>query len=213
MPEPMIAPDPANDPEAQAQLADSVGLAMLVVLEQLSPPERLAFVLHDVFGVSFEEIAPIVNRSPEAARQLASRARRRVRVADADAPAKRVDQRLQRRVVNAFLAAGRNGDFDALVKTLDPDVVVHVDFGRARTAAASEVRGADEAARSALLFRAQAPGARSALVNGSPGLVVFSGARPYAILGFEFRGDVISEIYVLADPDRLAAIDFTVLDS
>jgi RNA polymerase sigma factor (sigma-70 family) len=213
LPEPIIAPDGMSDPERQAVLADSVGLAMLVVLDQLTPPERLAFVLHDVFGVPFDEIAPIVRRTPEAARQLASRARRRVRGTDPEEAATATDRRQQRRVVDAFLAAGRDGDFEALVRTLDPDVEVHIDFGRSRTAAASYVRGADEAARNALTFRSMAPGARPALVNGEPGLVVFAGDRPYAILGFEFRAERIAQIFVFADRERLAAIDYSVLDA
>ena len=183
---------------------------MLVVLDTLTPPERLAFVLHDVFGIPFDEIAPVVDRTPEATRQLASRARRRVQGAT---PPSNPDSRTQRRLVDAFLAASRAGDFDALVATLDPDVVVHVDFGRLRPGGLTEVRGAHEAATQALLFRHQAPGARSALVNGEPGLVVFAGERPFAVLGFTIGADRITEIYVLADPDRLIQLDFTVLDA
>jgi RNA polymerase sigma factor (sigma-70 family) len=214
LPDPIIAPDSPLEPERHALLVDSVGLAMLVVLEELTPPERLAFVLHDVFGVGFEEIAPIVDRSAAATRQLASRARRRVRGADIDEPrTSRTDNALQRRAVTAFLAAARDGNFDALVATLHPEVDVHIDFGRSRGAAAgSIVRGAAEAARQAMFFRHQAPGARLALINGAPGFVVFAGGRPFAVLGFEFNGGLISAIYVFADPKRLARFDYSVLD-
>ena len=215
LPEPLISGSAGADPEQQALLADALGLAMLVVLEQLTPPERLAFVLHDVFAVPFDEIAPIVERSPEAARQLASRARRRVRGAT---PQLNVDVGRQRRVLDAFLAASRAGDFNALVATLDPDAVVRADFGRPAgsdsvVAGVSESHGAGVVASQALLFRRFAPGARHALVNGTPGIVVFAGDRPYAVLGFTLRDDRIIEIDILADPARLARIDFTVLDS
>jgi len=207
MPEPLVSGTGGPDPEQQALLADAVGLAMLVVLEQLTPPERLAFVLHDVFAVPFEEIAPIVDRTPAAARQLASRARRRVRGA---APSTDVDLARQRRVLDAFFAASRAGDFKALVATLDPDAVVRADFGPpART---TEIRGADNVAAQALSFRRFAPGARPALVNGTAGFVVFAGDRPYAVLAMTFVGDRIREIDILADPERLALIDYSVLD-
>ncbi len=214
LPEPLISGSGGPDPEQQAVLADAIGMAMLVVLDRLTPPERLAFVLHDVFGVPFEEIAPIVERTPEAARQLASRARRRVRGAT---PAADVDLDRQRRVLDAFLAASRAGDFGALVATLDPDAVVRADFGRppeseSAVAGVTESRGAETVAAQALLFRRFAPGARQAMVNGAPGLVVFAGDRPYAVLGFSLRDDRIVEIDILADPARLARIDFSVLD-
>ena len=215
LPEPLVSGMNGPDPEQQALLADAVGLAMLVVLDELTPVERLAFVLHDVFAVPFDEIAPIVDRSPEAARQLASRARRRVRGA---APAADVDLARQRRAVDAFLAASRSGDFNALVACLDPDVVVRADFGRAPetgsvVAGVTESRGAETVAQQALLFRRFAPGARHALINGAPGIVVFDRDRPYALLAVAVRGELIVEIDILADPDRLARIDFTVLDS
>src|SRR5437867_3216109 len=173
LPEPIVSsPDAAPDPEQEALLADSVGLAMLVVLETLAPAERLAFVLHDTFGRPFEQIAPIVERTPTAARQLASRARRRVRGAVAPA---HVSAARQRELVDAFLAAARAGDFEALLRVLDPEIVVRADAGAMVTPVGRtrEVRGAAEVARQALAFRALAPGARPALVNGAPGIVVF----------------------------------------
>lgn len=209
LPEPVVSSAASPDPEQQALLADSVGLAMLVVLDSLAPAERLAFVLHDVFAVPFDEIAPIVDRTPTATRQLASRARRRVRGAQ---PEHDSDPAGQRKLVDAFLAAARGGDLAALVAILDPDVVVRVDFGRLRPDV-TEVRGANAAATQALAFRSQAPGARSALINGDPGLVVFTGQRPFAVLGFTVAHGRIAEIFILGDPDRLAGIDFSVLDA
>ena len=208
LPDPVVSladtsTDPGADPERSAMLADSVGLAMLVVLETLSPPERLALVLHDVFGLPFEEIAPIVERTPIATRKLASRARARIRgkgTADAD-----VDVVGQRRVVAAFLAAARDGDFNALLKILDPDIVVRADYGPGH-ALSREIRGAHEAATTALSFRSLAGGARSAVVNGSAGLVVYSGDRLYAILAFTIRAGRIAELDVLADPARLRRV-------
>src|ERR671930_676832 len=168
VPDPVVSPEDGVDPEYEALLADSVGLALLVVLETLEPAERLAFVLHDMFGVPFDEIAPMVDRSPEAARQLASRARRRVRGA---APVPDPDLDRQREVVDAFLAAAREGDFDALVAVLDPDVVLRADRGPARRGSV-EVHGAEAVARRALSFARLAPAARPALVNGAAGFVV-----------------------------------------
>jgi RNA polymerase sigma factor (sigma-70 family) len=215
LPEPIVGdadPHAPADPEQQALLADSIGLAMLVVLEKLSPAERLAFVLHDTFGLPFEEIGPIVDRSPTAARQLASRARRRVRGSVAPS---HVSPARQRELVAAFLAAARAGDFEALLRILDPDVVVRADagaalspFGRTR-----EVRGATSVARQALAFRSLAGGARFATVNGVPGLVVFSEERPYAVLGFAFDGGAITEIDILLDPERLARLDLSAVSS
>ena len=205
--------DPASDPEAQVELADSIGIAMLVVLEQLSPAERLAFVLHDTFGLSFDEIAPIVERTPTATRQLASRARRRVRGGTPEAP---VSPRRQRQLVDAFLAAARGGDFDALVRILDPEVVVRADFGALGAFGSGRVptvlHGPAEAARGALAFRHLAGGARRATVSGAPGYVVFSQGKPYAVLAFAFRDDRISEIDVLGDPDRLAHLDLSAVN-
>ncbi len=197
------------DPEREAILADSVGLAMLVVLETLSPAERLAFVLHDTFGLPFDEIAPIVERSPTATRQLASRARRRVRGTTpegAPSPAR------QRELVAAFLAAARAGDFEALLRVLDPDVVVRAEGPAAALLGPSrETRGREAVARQALLFRGVAGGARPALVNGAPGFVVFTGDRPFAVLGFRFEGKGadarIVALDVVLSPTRLAGLD------
>jgi RNA polymerase sigma-70 factor (ECF subfamily) len=204
------ATDPAAGPEAQAELADSIGLAMLVVLEQLSPPERLAFVLHDTFGLPFDEIAPIVERTPTATRQLASRARRRVR---GESPASPVSRARQRQLIDAFLAAAREGDFDGLVRILDPEVVVRVDFGTLGAFGSGRVpsvlHGPAEAARGALVFKHLAAGARRATVSGAAGFVVFNAGRPYAVLAFAFRGDRITEIDVLGDPERLARLDLS----
>jgi len=206
VPEPIISPKDGLDPEHEALLADSVGLALLVVLETLAPPERLAFVLHDMFGVPFHEIASIVDRSPAAARQLASRARRRVRGA---APAADVDVSRQRELVDAFLAAARGGDFEALVGVLDPDVVLRVDRG---TLASREVKGAAAVAEQAKTFAHLARFARPALVNGAAGFVVTREGRPVSVAGFTVAGGKITEIDLLADPKRLRELDLTVLD-
>ncbi|MBI3752083.1 MAG: sigma-70 family RNA polymerase sigma factor [Chloroflexi bacterium] len=200
----------AADPARQAELADAVGLALLVVLETLSPAERLAFVLHDTFGLPFDEIAPIVERSPVATRQLASRARRRLQGSAAAAAGHRpVPARRQRELLDAFLAAARGDDFEALLRILDPGVVVRADtgpglgpLGRSR-----EIRGATAVARQAMAFRNLAPGARLVRVNGALGFVVLSGGRPYAVLGFTYRDGAIAEIDILADPERLASLD------
>jgi RNA polymerase sigma-70 factor (ECF subfamily) len=209
VPEPIVSRADAVDPEQQALLADSVGLALLVVLETLSPAERLAFVLHDMFSVPFEEIAPVVGRSPAAARQLASRARRRVRRA---APEPDADLARQRELVDAFLAAARSGDFDALVAVLDPDVVLRVDRGALRPAAAGEIRGARTVAQQARKGAGLARYARPALVNGAAGLVLAARGRPLAVAGFTIAGGRIVEIDVLADPARLRELDLAVLD-
>jgi RNA polymerase sigma factor (sigma-70 family) len=206
VPDPVVTSPDDGDPEAATLLADSVGLAMLVVLEKLTPPERLAFVLHDVFAVPFEQIGPIVERSPTAARQLASRARRRVRGAE---PLSRQDLAGHRRVVDAFLAASRAGDFDSLLAVLDPDVVVRADYGPGRAGVSGVTRGARAVAAQALTFRGLAPGARSVLVNGAPGFVVSTNGRPYAVLGITVRADRITRIDILADPARLARLDLT----
>jgi RNA polymerase sigma factor (sigma-70 family) len=208
VPEPIISREDGMDPEHEALLADSVGLALLVVLETLSPPERLAFVLHDMFSVPFDEIAPIVGRSPTAARQLASRARRRVRGA---APEPDEDMDRQQEVVNAFLAASRGGDFDALLAVLDPDVVLRVDRG-ARPGASSEIVGAENVLRQAQRYARLAEFARPALVNGAPGAVVLPGGRPFAVMGFTVAGGRIVELDILSDPARLRELDLSVLD-
>ena len=209
LPEPIVSNHAGVDPEHEALIADSVGLALLVVLETLSPAERLAFVLHDMFGVPFDEIAPIVDRAPAAARQLASRARRRVRGA---APVPDADLAQQRQVVDAFLAAARDGDFDALVAVLDPDVILRVDRGAVPPGASREVRGAAAVAGQALTFAQLAPLARPALVNGAAGFVVGQRGRPVSVAGFTVTHGKIAEIDLLADPARLRQLDLTVLD-
>src|SRR5215218_595996 len=210
VPEPIVDRADGIDPEHEALLADSVGLALLVVLETLSPPERLAFVLHDIFAVPFDEIAPIVDRSPEAARQLASRARRRVR---AEKTVPHADQDAQRDIVEAFLAAGRGGDFDRLVAVLDPDVVLRRDFGPlAAPSLSREVRGAEEVARQALIASRLGLVAKPALVNGAYGWVATRDGEPFSIGGITVRGGKIAEIDALVDPERLRELDLTILD-
>jgi RNA polymerase sigma-70 factor (ECF subfamily) len=209
VPEPIVSREDGVDPEHEALLADSVGLALLVVLETLSPAERLSFVLHDMFAVPFDEIAPIVGRSPTAARQLASRARRRVQGA---APAPDADLTRQREVVDAFLAAARGGDFEALVAMLDPDVVLRVDRGALRPGVSREVRGAEAVAGQVRTFAPLAAYARPVLVNGAAGFVVARRGRPLTVAGFTVAHDRIVEIDLLADPARLRKLDLTVLD-
>jgi RNA polymerase sigma-70 factor, ECF subfamily len=207
LPEPILDRADGMNPEHEALLADSVGLALLVVLETLSPPERLAFVLHDMFAVPFEEIAPIVNRSPEAARKLASRARRRVqgegKVPDADLAT-------QRQVVDAFLAASRDGDFEGLVAVLDPDVVLRADFGAAGKSRV--VRGARAIADQALFYSQLGLDMRPVLVNGAVGMVTFRDGEPFSVGAVTVRGGRIVELDFLADPERLRELDLTVLD-
>jgi RNA polymerase sigma factor (sigma-70 family) len=208
-PEPMAGSRHAADPEQEALLADSVGLALLVVLDTLAPAERLAFVLHDLFGVSFDDIAPIVRRSPTAARQLASRARRRVRgtanVSDADLAG-------QRDVVNRFLAALRAGDVEGLVAVLDPDVVVRVDAAAATSGQPVEVRGARTWATGAMAFARAVQAAQAALVNGSVGLVLAPGGRLSRVLSITIARGQIVQIDVIADPERLHLLDLAVLE-
>jgi RNA polymerase sigma factor (sigma-70 family) len=206
IPDPIVSNAAGMDPEHEALLADSIGLALLVVLENLAPAERLAFVLHDMFGVPFDEIALIVDRSPTAARQLASRARRRVQgsptVSDTDLTH-------QRRIVDAFLAAAREGDFEGLLAVLDPDVVLRADAGA--RGLSREVRGAEAVAGGAMSFAPLARSGRPALVNGAAGLVAAPGGKVFSVLGFTIAGGRIVEIDVLADPERLRAIDLSVL--
>jgi RNA polymerase sigma factor (sigma-70 family) len=209
LPEPIVSPSDGVDPEQEVLLADSVGLALLVVLETLDPAERLAFVLHDMFAVPFDEIAPIVGRSPVAARQLASRARRRVRGV---APVPDADVRAQREVVDAFVAAAREGDFDALVALLDPDVVLRVDRGAALPRGPGEVRGAEAVLNQARVFGALTGMSRPALVNGAAGLVIAPRGRPMAVAGFTVVGGLIVEIDLLADPARVRELDLMFLD-
>jgi RNA polymerase sigma-70 factor (ECF subfamily) len=196
------------DPEHEALLADSVGLALLVVLETLSPQERLAFVLHDIFAVPFAEIAPIVERSPEAARQLASRARRRVRAERAVPDA---DLKTQWELFDAFIAAARDGDFDRLVAVLDPDVVVRADFGPA--GGWQEVRGAEAVAHQALGYaRGRVADIRPALINGAVGVVASLDGQPFSIATVTVRNGKIVELDFFNDPERLRLLDLTILD-
>ena len=206
LPEPILDRADGMSPEHEALLADSVGLALLVVLETLSPPERLAFVLHDVFGVPFDEIAPIVDRSPEAARQLASRARRRVR---AESPASDVDQAAQREVVDAFLAAAREGDFGRLLAVLDPDVVLRADFGP--PGGLQVVRGAQAVAAQAQSYSRLGLVVRPALVNGAAGAISFLDGRPFSVGAVTVRDGKIVQLDILADPERLSRLDLTAL--
>jgi RNA polymerase sigma-70 factor (ECF subfamily) len=205
LPDPVVDPADGTDPEHEALLADSVGLALLVVLETLSPAERLAFVLHDLFVVPFDDIATILGRSPEATRQLASRARRRIQgkrtVPDPDLAHQRV-------VVDAFLAASREGDFDALVAVLDPDVVNRVDFG---SGVIQELRGAEAVAGQAQMYSRLGLVSRPALVNGAIGVVSIQDGRPFSVGGFTVRDGRIVEMDWLADPDRLAELDLTIV--
>src|SRR6266498_158903 len=208
MPDPIVDSAEGTDPEHEALLADSVGLALLVVLETLSPPERLAFVLHDMFAVPFDEIAPIVDRSPEAARQLASRARRRVQ-GENKVPDPDLDK--QREVVDAFLAAARDGDFEALLELLDPDVVLHQDFGPLPTGGRKEIRGAEAVAGQAQTYARLDLEMRPALINGAVGAVAMRDGEPFSIGAITVRGGRIVEMDFLADPERLRQLDLTIL--
>jgi RNA polymerase sigma factor (sigma-70 family) len=201
--DPIVSPEDGTDPEHEALLADSVGLALLVVLETLTPPERVAFVLHDMFAVPFDEIAPIVDRSAEAARQLASRARRRLR----GAPVPEVDLVRQRELVDAFLDAARGADFDALVAVLDEDVVLRIDRGARPRGASREVHGALAVAKRGVAFARLAPFARRALVNGGAGLVVARHGRLLGVAGFTVAHGKIVEIDLLMDPGRLRQLE------
>jgi RNA polymerase sigma factor (sigma-70 family) len=207
IPEPIVDRSDGTNPEHEALLADSVGLALLVVLETLSPPERLAFVLHDIFAMPFDEIAPIVERSPEATRQLASRARRRIQAENTVPDA---DLDTQREVLDAFLAAARDGDFDALLAVLDSDVVLHVDAAAAGTP--TTIRGAQAVAANARAFSANARFAEPALVDGAVGIVVAPKGKLALVLRFAIVGDKISEITIDAEPTRLRGFSLAVLD-
>jgi RNA polymerase sigma factor (sigma-70 family) len=206
VPDPIVDPTEGSNPEHEALLADSVGLALLVVLETLTPAERLAFVLHDMFAVPFEEIASIVERSPEATRQLASRGRRRIRGA---APVPDADLTAQWEVVEAFLAAARDGDFYALVAVLDPDVVLRADGGL--TGLSQHVRGAENVAGQALLWSRVDLTMRRALINGAAGMVSFLHGQPFSIAAVTVRNGKIVEVDFLADPERIAQLDLTEL--
>jgi RNA polymerase sigma factor (sigma-70 family) len=207
LPDPLVDRVDGIDPEHEALLADSVGLALLAVLDTLSPPERLAFVLHDIFAVPFDEIAPIVDRSPEATRQLASRARRRIR---AERTVPDADLETQREVVDAFLAAARDGDFERLVAVLDPDVVLRQDFGPAGRR--REIRGAEAVAGQALSYARLDLDVRPALINGVAGAVAFLDGQPFSIGVVTVRNGKIVELDFLADPERLRLLDLTILD-
>jgi RNA polymerase sigma factor (sigma-70 family) len=209
LPDPVISPDGVRQPEDQAVLADSVSLALLVVLETLSPAERLVFVLHDMFGLPFEEIAPMVDRSPAAARQLASRARRRVKGVEIPTPDH--DLARQREVVEAFFRAARGGDFDALVAVLDPDVVLRADFGGRRPAAPKITHGAPAVAQQALIGALPGAELHPALVNGAAGVVVTVRGRHFAIMGFTVTNGKIIKIDAIADPERVQRIAAAVL--
>jgi RNA polymerase sigma-70 factor (ECF subfamily) len=207
LPDPVVDSADGTDPEHETLLADSVGLALLIVLETLTPAERLAFVLHDMFAVPFEEIAPIVERSPEATRQLASRARRRVRGAD---PIPDADLVAQWEVVDAFIAAARDGDFDALVAVLDPDVVLRADGG-ATPGLSRYVRGAEAVAGQAMMWRRVDLTMRRALINGAAGMVTYLDGEPFSICAVTVKNGKLAELDFLADPERIAQLDLTVL--
>ena len=205
--EPVAIKTGPADPEQEAVLADSVGLALLVVLDRLSPPERLAFVLHDMFAVSFEEIAEITGRTTAAARQLASRARRRVQGADLHA-AKRAQER---EVVNAFLTALRSGDFHGLIAVLDPDVVVHIDEASGQPGGPREIRGAENWARGAIAFRQMARFVEPMLVDGSAGLVLAPGGKLERALRVRFENGKIAEVDIIGEPGRLQDLELAVI--
>lgn len=209
VPEPVATGSEGGDPEKEAVLADSVGLALLVVLETLEPAERLALVLHDMFAVPFEEIASIVGRTPAAARQLASRARRRVQGADTVSGA---DLARQREVVDAFLAALRGGDFEGLIAVLDPDVLVRSDVAAVGPGGSREVRGARNWAKGAIVAARGARFAQAALVDGRVGLVVAPRGRLFRVLSFIFVGEKIAQVEVIGDPARLRELELAVLD-
>ncbi|HET7075740.1 MAG TPA: sigma-70 family RNA polymerase sigma factor [Mycobacterium sp.] len=203
LPDPIVDVEGEFDPEHRAMLADAVGLALFVVLDTLPPAERLAFVLHDVFAVPFDQIAPIVDRTPEATRKLASRARRRIEQAH---PAPDGDMAAQREAVDAFFAAGRTGDFDRLVSVLHPDVVLRGDFG---PDAVFRTEGASAVAKLARSYAGHEREARAATINGAAGAVIFVGGRATAIMGFVVRAGRVTAVDVLADPARLARIDLS----
>jgi RNA polymerase sigma factor (sigma-70 family) len=205
VPDPIVT-SAADDPEQHALLADAVGLALLVVLDTLSPAERLAFVLHDIFAVPFEQIGPILDRSPAAAKQLASRARHRLRGATAPAAA---DPARQREVADAFLAASRGDDFESLLAVLDPAVVLRADAGTGPLGPSQLINGAPNVAAQASRYAPLARFAHPVLVNGSPGFLIARSDRPLALIGLAIRDGKITEIDILADPERLSRLDLT----
>jgi len=205
VPDPIVSPAAGGDPEHEALVADSVGLAMLGVLETLSPEERVAFVLHDTFAVPFEQVADLLDRSPAAARKAASRARQRV---EAEPTEPDVDLERQREVVDAFFAAAREGDFDALVAVLHPEIVLRSDGGEARPTANHVIRGAAEVAGRALTFAHLSPHVRPVLVNGVAGVLVAPEGKPFSVMAFTVAGGRVVAIDALADPERLARLEF-----
>jgi RNA polymerase sigma-70 factor (ECF subfamily) len=207
MPDPIVSPLNALGPEDEALLADSVGLALLIVLDTLAPAERLAFVLHDVFDVPFEQIASIIDRSEPATRQLASRARRRL----STTPTPEADLAEQWELVDAFLAAARDGNFDRLLSVLDPDVVLRADGGATGLGGSRVVHGAHAVASGAATFNRLGYESRRALVNGAPGVVSFADDRPISVVGFTVAGGRIVEMNILSDPDRLRELDLAVV--
>ena len=206
MPDPIVSAVDAVDPEDEALIADSVGLALLIVLDTLAPAERLAVVLHDAFDVPFEQIAAIIDRSEPATRQLASRARRRLRAT----PTPEATIAEQWELVDAFLAAARDGDFDALLRVLDPDVVLRADAGATGLGGSRIERGARAVASGAVTFNTLGYVSRRALVNGAPGVVTFAGEQPFAVLGFTVAGGKIVEMNILADPARIRRLELSV---
>src|SRR6478735_358022 len=210
VPDPIVSRADGGDPEHDVLLVDSVGLAMMVVLDALTPAERLAFVLHDLFDVPFDEIAPIVERTPTTTRQLASRARRRVQDS---APSAETNRRSQQAVVDAFLAASRKGDFMALLAVLDPDIVLRADGGPVERGISKLVRGAQTVASQALMYSQLAPYARPVLVNGVPGFMTVMDGKPLSILGLTVSNGKIIEMNILADPDRLSRLDLSTFTS
>jgi RNA polymerase sigma-70 factor (ECF subfamily) len=209
LPDPVVTREGELQPEEEALLADSVGLALLVVLDTLTPAERLAFVLHDTFAFPFDEIAPLIGRTPEAARQLASRARRRVRGADILAPDP--DLGRQRAVVDAFFAAARGGDFESLVAVLHPDVMLRADFGSKRPRAPREFHGAEVVAQQARSWSIPAARVHPALVNGAAGVVITVHGRAFSLMGFTVAGGKIVAIDAIADPERVGRVAAAVL--
>jgi RNA polymerase sigma factor (sigma-70 family) len=211
VPDPVISPADGTSPEDEALLADSVGLALDVVLQTLSPAERLAFVLHDMFDLPFSEIAPLAGRSPATTRQLASRARRRVRNAGLQAPD--ADIVRQREVVDAFFSAAHDGDFDALVAILDPDVVVRIDGGTAHPEASIVLRGAAAAAERALTIAQPSVPKLPVLVNGAAGVIAMVAGQPFVVMGFTIAHGKIAEINAIFGPERLARLDLSFLNA
>jgi RNA polymerase sigma factor (sigma-70 family) len=208
VPDPIVTLTDPHNPEQQAVLADSVGLALLIVLESLAPAERLAFVLHDMFDMPFDEIAPIIERSPSAARQLASRARRRVRSAATPEP----DRAMQQRVADAFLAAVREGNMEGLIAMLDPDVVLRIDGGTQRAGATRVVRGFRAVAEGGMRFASMAPFARQAFVNGAPGFIGrLPDGRVVSVLGMTVRAGKIVEMFAITDAERIKKLDLPTL--